>query len=133
MAVDFLLHLNTLGYLDTSSTLSNLMATSSQFKCTDALVNAIGRLLTKDFLKESVKDENINPQANGKNTSVDSNDSSRAQTKRFGIESNQHPFISLLRASPATNWPHISNITRYFLESTEYKETDICNFLPTDL
>ena len=124
MAIDFLLHLNTLGYLDPSSTLSNLMATSSQFKCTDALVNAIGRLLTNDFLKECTQEDITKPQSDGKNERKVS-----TQTKRFGIESNQHPFISLLRASPATNWPHILNIIRYFLESQEYDAIKICNFI----
>ena len=128
-AVDFLIHLNILGYLDHSSTLTNLMATSSQFKSTEALVNAIGRLLTIDFLEENLTKDTTKLLSEEHAPNSNFGIELCGRSRRFSIESNQHPFISLLRASPSTNWPHIANSVRYFIESQKYNQIEINDFI----
>ena len=128
-AVDFLIHLNFLGHLDIPSTLSNIMATSSQFKSSEALVLAIGRLLTIGYRMENDIESKVQSKLNCENELTRHSPEPVTKRKSFGIESNQHPFVSLLRSSPATIWPHISNIIRYFIESDKYIESEINNFI----
>ena len=128
-AVDFLIHLNFLGHLDIPSTLSNIMATSSQFKSSEALVHAIGRLLTIGYRIEKDIECKVQSTLNCENELAKHSPEPVIKRKSFGIESNQHPFVSLLRSSPATIWPHISNIIRYFIESDKYIEAEINTFI----